>query len=151
MYQGIPALREHIRALLYCVIRGGTTPYRVLRSYLTRLDKPHRYQEGCSSERPISPKNSVAKVVEAAVYRRLLPSFEASFDPYQYAYCRQCSTRMHAAGLRNFAATALVRGAWVYLASVDVDGAFGAAPQASLIQTLERDGANQFCSRFLHT
>lgn len=91
----------------------GRVPRPLLWVYVIPLDKPNKKQEHCSPKRPISLINTLAKVLEAVIYHRLLPLFEPHLDPYQYAYRRHCSTEMHVAEMADFAASAVRAGDWV--------------------------------------
>ena len=151
VFQKLTTLWGPLRLLFNCIMRTGVIPVQMLRVYLVPLDKPGRDPELCSTKRPISLICAVAKILEALVHHRLLPLFEPNFAAGQYAYRRERGTEMHMLELFDAAAAARARGDFVYLASVDVDGAFDTVPHDSLIGTFEAAGIDSFTCRYLHT
>ena len=75
IYRELPALWGPLRVLFDCILARGVIPAPLLLVHLVPLDKPKKDPERCSSKRPISLLNAMAKILEAAVHHRLLLLF----------------------------------------------------------------------------
>ena len=151
IYKEMPTLWEHIKVFINCVLSKGRVPAPLLMVHPVPLDKPQKDPEECKSKRPISLINTMAKVIEAIAHHRLLTLFEAYLEPRQYAYRRSCSTEMHLQELMSFLISAKNREWPVYVASIDVKGAFDTVPHALLVKTPEVAGVGGHYCRFIHT
>ena len=58
---------------------------------------------------------------------------------------------MHLLELCDFASQGLAKGGLVYLASLDIDGAFDTVPHALLVRKLEKEGVDRYVVRYVAT
>ena len=149
IYKEMPALWEKLRVLFDCLLEKGVIPAPLLLVHLVPLAKLKKGPENCSSKRQVSLHSPMAKILEAVIHNRLFPRFEPWMEPRQYAYRRGRSTEMHLQELMDFAQNTQRMGWPVYLASIDVGGAFGKVPHASPLATFEKSGVGGFYCRYL--
>ena len=102
----------------------------------------------CASKRPISLISAIMRAAEAVVCSRIIRAVEGGLRPSQYADRRSRGTYMQLAALPSFARKHLKEGRMVYAASLDVDGAFDAAPHDGLAGTMRRVGVREHIVRF---
>ena len=65
-----------IQALFNCILEKGCVPTAMCEVYSAPLGEPGKNPGQCTSKGPISLICAVAKVLEAMVYRILLPQFQ---------------------------------------------------------------------------
>ena len=112
--------------------------------FVVSVCKPGGDSTLCKSERPTPLVQGGSKILEAAVLRRLLPEIESELDLGQYAYRRETGPKLHFSHLYGSPCTEVSFGKHVYLAAVEIDGAFSNAPGSSQIETPVRAGVGPF-------
>ena len=80
----------------------------------------------------------------------MLGILERKLHGRQYAYRRNRGAGAHLIEFRDFAREANRAGDYVYVASVDMDGAFDTVPHKLLVQTVEQLGVDPYVCRYLH-
>ena len=111
-------------------------PRELLEVHIAPVDKPGRNPQLRASERPISLIYVLMEIGEAAINNRFIYAIESTLRPSQYAYSRSRGCEMHLTMLTDFIAEQLLAGQFVYVASLDIDGAFDAASHDSLMPVL---------------
>ena len=112
--------------LINGVISTGSIPAPLRLAHLAPIAKPGKDPEACESQRPMSLINAIAKIIEAAVYNRVIHDFDAVFHSAQYAYVRARGTEIQLAPTMGVTLEHLQRGRFVSLASLDIGGGSGA-------------------------
>ena len=111
-------------------------PVDLLRPYVIPIDKPGKDPASCKSKRPISLICALAKALESVACNRMLPLLEPKLNRAQYAYRRARGVEFHLLELHRFLQDATCRGRYVYLASLDIEGAFDTAPHDRILKIL---------------
>ena len=76
------------------------------------------------------------KIAEAAVFNRTNHSVEDTLRPSQYARCTPNGADLHLAVLADFISEHQATKRTVYVANLDIEGAFDAVPHEGLMSTL---------------
>ena len=138
-----------VKRLVDSIFVKGRVPATMLDIHIIPKDKPKKGQRLCSSKRPISLLSSLAKALEAVVYHRIAAKLERTLSPRQYAYRAARGTEMHLSGVYDFVRAHSSKGGYVYLAGLDISGAFDTAPHSRLLETMASAGADPYILRFL--
>ena len=149
LFQRLPCLLGPLTQLFNCIVESGRFPQKMAKVFIVPLDKPNKDATLCGSKRPISLICVAAKLLEATVLQRLLPNLEGTIDPDQYAYQRDKGTEFHLLRVYDFICREIQKGRFVYLAAVDIDGAFDNVPHAGLIASLLNTGADCVLCRYV--
>ena len=91
----------------------------------------------CSSKRPISLLNTIMKLLELIIVRRIIMSVEKKLATCQFAYRRQRSTERLLAELDGYVQDAPNAGQATYMVGLDMEGAFDHADIARLMEELK--------------
>ena len=92
---------------------------------------------------------SVSKILEEVVLHRMLPALEPTLGLRQFAYRQERGTEFHLLELYDFATKAEREGKQVYIASLDIAGAFDTVPHEKLSEALRRKGVEEHLYRYL--
>ena len=149
VFKNMPSLTQPLATLFTKILERGAIPNTMMELYIIPLEKPDKDPKLCTSKRPISLLCIVAKILEAVVLNRLLPALERRLNPAQFAYRRSRGTEMHLQEMSDFAHEAIDKGEFVYIASLDIDGAFDKVPHDNLLQTLAGTGADPYLLRYI--
>ena len=135
LFKNTPCLLEPVRRLLNSIMVSGNFPRPMLQLYIVPLDKPGKDASSCKAKRPISLICVVSKILEAIVLARLTRLLGGGLDGAQFAYRRERGTELHLIRLYDSICSELENGRFVYLAAIDIDGAFDNVPHSSLVRT----------------
>ena len=119
--------------------------------HVAPLDKPRRDPMQRASKMPISLISVAMEILEAVIYNRVARAIAPILHPSQYAFRRSRGRDMHLALLTDFVAEHLQGGRFVYIASLDIDGASDAAPHDGLMASLWETGADAYLVSFIGT
>ena len=119
VYREAIALREPIRVLFNSIMSKGFTPRPLLQAHLIPLGKLQVNPKKCASQRPISLVNSLARVLEAVIYRRPLPAAEPQLRDVPRAYRRERGKEMCLTQMIDALHRSLRGGRYVYPVSSD--------------------------------
>ena len=151
VFKNLPALQGPLAQLFTLILQTGVFPRGMLQLYIIPLDKPGKPRNLCTSKRPISLLCTISKILETVILHRMLPLIEPHLSPKQFAYRRGRGTEMHLAELSDFAAENVGSGKYVYLSSLDIDGAFDSVPHHLLVRALHRFGVDGYTKRYVAT
>ena len=88
LYKQLPIIVSALQRLFDVMLETGKLPKMITRIYVVPLLKAGKNPSRCDSRRPISPISTVIKILEAVLYRRILPGVESALSSRQYAYRR---------------------------------------------------------------
>ena len=149
VYQRLPGALWALTLLASTVIRSGELPRGLQEVRIVPLDKPGKDPHLCESKRPISLIQTFVRAIEIMVYNRIIRTTERQIDPTQFAYRRARGAETQMALMSHFITTKLDTGAYVYIASLDIKGAFDTVPHNGLVETLRRVPMDPHCRRFI--
>ena len=89
------------------------------------------------------------KLRELIIVRRILPKVGGVLSPDQYAYQNSRSTETLLSDLDLFVNEGRNKGKHIYIAGLDISGAFDSASYTRLTEALERVGAPKVLIRFI--
>ena len=98
------------------------------------LGKRGKNPQECGDERPIALIDASAKILKAIVLNRIQSGLEPQLTPAQYAFRRARGTEMQLIEIYDFGQAGNRGDLQVYLASLDVSGAFDAASHEVLME-----------------
>ena len=93
--------------------------------------------------------NAIIKIAEGVTYNRIIHTIEPWFHPSHYAYRRSRGTDAHLTSLTGKMLTCLQEGKFVYLASLDIQGAFDQLPHKIIERALLSAGVERHCAQFI--
>ena len=145
----MPSLLTPISALFNVIMINGRFPQSMVQLRLVFHNKPSKPPDQCGSKRPIPMISILSKALQVVILIRLMEQLEGILTNSQYASCRDRGTDHLLLDLADFVSGQRSRGKFVYVASIDVDGAFDTAPRQDLVDTVVRLGADGFTCRCL--
>ena len=149
VYKGLPSTAHDIARLFTAMVKRRTIPRESLAAHIVPLDKPRKDPPLCAPKRPISLLCVLLKILEGAIYNKVVHAIEPLLHPPQYAYRRARGCDMHLAPLTDFVAEQLQGGRHVFLASLDISGAFDTVPRNGLMSSLWKTGVDAHLVRFI--
>ena len=100
---------------------------------------------------PIFLISVLSKGLETVVLNRLMAMLEPQLIERQYAYRRSRGTEQHLSDFSDFVREMPLANRSVYIASIDVDGAFDTVPHVQLMRTIDEMGVDTYTRRYLAT
>ena len=88
------------------------------------------------------------KVLEVAVFNRVMSVLEPTLNSQRFVCRKSRATKAHVLGVNDFVTAQTGAGRHVYLASLDVDGAFDIVPHSHLIRPMAKANIEPSASGF---
>ena len=151
LFKLLPAVIPVVTRLAKTAVRTGNIPKPMRLIRLAPLDKPGKDEHRCASKRPISLINTLTKIIETVAYNRVIHAVEAAFHPAHYAYRRQRGTNVHLFELAESMGEQLARNKYVWLASLDIQGAFDGLYHDKIERAVRRAGMEDHCADFINS
>ena len=123
LFQRLPAILPLLKELATAIVRTGNIPQALRLVHIVPLEKPGKDEQSCESKRPISLINATIKIIEYAVYNRIIHGVEDHYHPSHCGYRRLRGTDTHLKGLIDSIENDLHQGHHIYLASLDIQAA----------------------------
>ena len=149
VYQHLSGLHGPLAELYTQMIEDNNIPEEACRYYIVPFDKVGKDPSQCSAKRPISLLNTSMKLLESIVVRRLQTVLEPKITGNQYAYQRKRSAEILLADLDSFVGDSLRESRAIYMAGLDIQGAFDNADLLCLIEALKKRGVPPIMARFI--
>ena len=149
LFKHLPAMIPLLTTLITSILETGNIPLDLRQVLLVLLDKPGKNNQLCSSKRPISLINTTIKIIESVVYNRVVHSVEPLLHKSHYAYRRSRGTDAHLNSLTDKMLMHLTNGKFVYLASLDIQGAFDLLNHGVINTALQAANIEPNCARFI--
>ena len=151
VYKGLPSMACDLARLFAALVRRCVAPRELLEMHIVPLVGPRRDPSQRAYKQPTSLISVIMKILEAAIYNRIAHVIEPAVHPLQYAHRRSRGCEMHLAALTDFAAGHLREGRFVYLASLDMGGAFDSVAHDGLLASLWEAVSNAYFVSFAGT